>query len=151
MYDARCEDETEFLEKLNIADDPVTISMTDMWRNLINLGVYDNYLHSLLKSYPEDTQVRVVQKCKREEVIEPIDITDGMDASGPAGIERPSTELKTAGDNATIIRQMMNEKLEERRRLIEEIADLQQKLDKSCWRVAEPERGIQNAEEDLFS
>ncbi|KJK88992.1 hypothetical protein H633G_07138 [Metarhizium anisopliae BRIP 53284] len=35
--------------------------------------------------------------------------------------------------------------------LTDKVVDLQQKLDKSCWDVTELERGIRDAEDDLFS
>jgi hypothetical protein len=61
-------------------------------------------------------------------------------------------EVKESGINLRISQRLQEEReLKERLHFFaDKVADLQQKLDQSCWDATEPERGLRNAEEDLF-
>jgi hypothetical protein len=112
----------------------------------------------MVESSPPGAIVKILQKCHMLERLEkPLVSGDSQkqDADSIASAQKMIRSLEARENEITkrISTKLGAEReLQERLQfLIGKVADIQQKLDESCWNAAEPERGIRDAEEDLFA
>ncbi|KID93495.1 hypothetical protein MAJ_10545, partial [Metarhizium majus ARSEF 297] len=135
-------------------DQMVAITLEDAENSLNILGIHDGHLHSIIENNPPGTVVRVMQNCRMPKIPDRPDISNELEEREVAITER----IRVLEIKESEIRRRERKGLQEERDLKErlqfltdKVADLQQKLDKSCWDATEPERGIRDAEDDLFS
>jgi hypothetical protein len=134
-------------------DEMVTITLEDVEKSLNILGIYDSHLHSIIENNPPGTVVRVLQNCRVPKMPGGPEISSELEEQEvDITARKRALEVKESGINLRISQRLQEEReLKERLQFFaDKVADLQQKLDQSCWDATEPERGLRNAEEDLF-
>lgn len=141
----------------SISTGTVKIGLDDVKRSLINLGVRDDHLQSLINACPRGTIVTEIQNCHATREIKRGQLSNGR-YQQDSTTAKPGPHFHLVAPTEENVRRRIEQNLLEKQKLndrlqavVAEIADLQQKLDQSCWTASEPERGIQLAEEDLFA
>jgi hypothetical protein len=129
------------------------ITIEDMKKSFDILGIQDSYLHAIIAANPSGTVVRVTQNCRKNP--DRSGISSKLEEQEVAAI---TASMRILEAKESEIQLRVSKKLREERDLKERlqfltsrVADMQQKLDQSCWNATEPERRIQDDEEYLFS
>ncbi|KID81160.1 hypothetical protein MGU_11463 [Metarhizium guizhouense ARSEF 977] len=135
-------------------DGMVALTLEDVTESLNKLGIYDSYLHSVVEANSPGTVVRVIQNCRMSKKPDRPEISTKLEEQEVAiAASMRSLEVKESEINLRVSTKLQEERELKKRLqfLTGKVADMQQKLDQSCWDATEPERGIRDDEEHLFS